>query len=84
MGERTALHGFFRGHASTFAEFLKLVRTGHLLLVLAVVIGKMLAAQAYKQSELSGARLHPLKLSIASGMLCGEPAWSDRLRFERS
>ena len=50
-------------------------------LVLAVVVGKMLAAQAHRQNEfrIVLSQVASPKLSIGSDMLCRESACNDRL-----
>ena len=55
MGARTALHGFFVGMQAPLpnSRGARSDRASPSHLVFAVVVGKMLAAQAHKQNELS-------------------------------
>ena len=52
-GKRTALHGFFVGMQAPLPNLWNWFGQSISYLVLAVVVRKLLAAQAYKQSELS-------------------------------
>ena len=83
MGERTILHGFFVGMQAPLPNSWNWFGQSISYLVLAVVVGKMLGAQAFEQSDCLDPKLRTLKLSIVCDVLCGEPACSDRLRFKR-
>ena len=53
MGDRTALHGFFVGMQAPLPNSRNSFRQSISYLVLTVVVGKMLAARAHEQNELS-------------------------------
>ena len=53
MGERTALHGFCVGMQTPLPNSWNWFGQSISYLVFTVVVGKMLAAQAFKQIELS-------------------------------